>query len=92
MDKAAPEMAFLKKMFLLLRYLFIVCTGLAIAASAGLLDGLRAMSNKAAWKQVTVCGPRTYWIAQRRWVVLGKVWTTSGVSAGLDGMMAFLRE
>ncbi|KAJ4148386.1 hypothetical protein LMH87_002859 [Akanthomyces muscarius] len=91
-DKVAPEMAFLKKTFPSLRCLFTVCTGSAVAARAGLLDGLRATSNKANWAAVTECGPRTHWVARARWVVSGKVWTTSGVSAGMDGMLALLRE
>ncbi|XWW92109.1 hypothetical protein V2A60_000031 [Cordyceps javanica] len=91
-DKVAPEMAFLARTFPSLRHLFTVCTGSAVAASAGVLDGLAATSNKAAWKQVTACGPRTRWVARARWVVSGKVWTSSGVSAGMDGMIAFLRE
>ncbi|OAQ62880.1 DJ-1/PfpI family protein [Pochonia chlamydosporia 170] len=92
MERVEPEMAFLKKVFPSLRYLFTVCTGSAIAAKAGLLDGLRATSNKANWKDVVECGPKTHWVAQARWVVSDKVWTSSGVSAGTDGMIAFLKE
>ena len=29
-------------------------------------------------------------MAHARWVVSGNIWTTSGVSAGIDGMVAFL--
>lgn len=35
-------------------------------------------------------GPHTYWVAHARWVVSGKIWTTSGVSAGIDGMVAWV--
>ncbi|KID89650.1 ThiJ/PfpI family protein [Metarhizium guizhouense ARSEF 977] len=93
-DQVQPEMDFLQSVFPSLKYLFTVCTGSGIAARAGLLDGLRATSNKAVWKQVVACGPKTHWVARARWVVDGnmKVWTTSGVSAGVDGMVSFLRH
>ncbi|KAF7551035.1 hypothetical protein G7Z17_g5318 [Cylindrodendrum hubeiense] len=91
MSRLEPEMAFLKKVFPSLQTLFTVCTGSGVAAEAGLLDGLRATSNKANWDAMVKCGPKTYWVAQARWVVSGKVWTTSGVSAGMDGMMAFIQ-
>lgn len=86
------EVAFVKKVFPSLKYLFTVCTGSVIAAEAGVLDGHKATSNKANWMTVTPHGPKTHWIAQARWVVSGKIWTTSGVSAGMDGMMAFLQH
>lgn len=91
-SRVGPEIEFLKKVFPSLQYLFTVCTGSALAAVAGLLDGLRATSNKANWELVTACGPRTHWMAHARWVVSEKVWTTSGVSAGMDGMMAFIEK
>ncbi|CEI67589.1 hypothetical protein FVEN_g5680 [Fusarium venenatum] len=92
LEAIQPEIDFLKKVFPSLQNLFTVCTGSAIAAKAGLLDGLRATSNKANWQLVTPCGPRTHWVAQARWVTSGKIWTSSGVSAGIDGMMAFIRQ
>ena len=39
---------------------------------------------------VTKYGPRTYWVGHARWVVSKNIWTTSGVSAGTDGMIAWL--
>jgi putative intracellular protease/amidase len=64
-----------------------VCTGSALLAAAGLLDGRRATSNKANFAWVRSQGPEVDWVAQARWVVDGKFWTSSGVSAGID--MAF---
>ena len=75
-----------------LRYAMSVCTGAALFARAGILDGHRATSNKAAWGAVTPTGPKTYWVAHARWVVSGNIWTTSGVSAGTDGMIAWMSE
>jgi putative intracellular protease/amidase len=63
-------------------YLLSVCTGAISLAKAGVLDGRRATSNKAAWGQVTASGKNVSWVPTARWVADGKVWTSSGVSAG----------
>jgi transcriptional regulator GlxA family with amidase domain len=61
-----------------------VCTGAALLARAGVLDGRRATSNKRAFGWVTGQGPRVEWVRQARWVDDGNVVTSSGVSAGID--------
>lgn len=75
-----------------LKYIFSVCTGSDLFARAGILDGQRATTNKKAWWRVTPHGPKTHWIANARWVTSGNVWTTSGVTAGIDGMMALIAQ
>lgn len=37
-------------------------------------------------------GPNVKWIAQARWVKDGNVWTSSGVSAGIDVAFAWIEE
>lgn len=59
---------------------------------AGVLDGHRATTNKSMWKALTAVGPRTHWVGRARWVVSGNIWTTSGVSAGTDGMIAWVEH
>ena len=61
-----------------------VCTGAALLARAGVLDGRRATSNKRAFQWVTAQGPAVTWVRQARWVDDGNVVTSSGVSAGID--------
>ena len=68
-----------------LKYIFSICTGSDLFARAGILDGERATTNKKAWSRVTPHGTKTHWIANARWVESGRVWTTSGVTAGMDG-------
>ncbi|MGZ6195558.1 MAG: DJ-1/PfpI family protein, partial [Candidatus Binataceae bacterium] len=65
-----------------------VCTGAALLASAGLLDGHRATTNKLSFKWVTEQGLAVEWIKQARWVEDGKFATSSGVSAGIDMTLA----
>jgi transcriptional regulator GlxA family with amidase domain len=67
-----------------------VCTGSALLAAAGLLDGYRATSNKRAFAWAREQGPRTEWVAQARWVADRDRWTSSGVAAGLDMALALI--
>jgi transcriptional regulator GlxA family with amidase domain len=67
-----------------------VCTGAALLARAGLLDGRRATSNKLSFKWVTEQGLAVQWVRQARWVEDGKFATSSGVSAGIDMTLALI--
>ncbi|MGH7780336.1 MAG: DJ-1/PfpI family protein [Candidatus Binataceae bacterium] len=69
-----------------------VCTGAAILAQAGLLDGRRATTNKFSFKWVTEQGPRVDWVKEARWVEDGKFLTSSGVSAGIDMTLAIIAK
>ena len=69
-----------------------VCTGSALLARTGLLDGKRATSNKQAFKWVVTQGPKVIWVPEARWVEDGKFFTASGVSAGLDMTLALIAK
>jgi transcriptional regulator GlxA family with amidase domain len=69
-----------------------VCTGAAMLARAGVLDGRRATTNKAAFQWVLGQGPRVHWVKEARWVEDGKFYTSSGVSAGIDMALAAIRK
>ena len=75
-----------------LQYLLSVCTGSATLARAGLLEGRRATSNKAAWSWVITHGRNVTWVPTARWVVDGNIWTSSGVAAGIDMAFAFAKH
>ncbi len=61
-----------------------VCTGSALLAKAGVLDGVRATTNKAAFAWAVQQGPEVRWQRRARWVEDGAFFTSSGVSAGMD--------
>ena len=61
-----------------------VCSGSALLAKAGLLDGKRATSNKRYFQIASDQGPNVNWVRKARWVDDGDRVTSSGVSAGID--------
>ena len=67
-----------------------MCTGSALLARTGRLDGRPATSNKIAWDWVVQQGPRVRWQRRARWVDDGDVLTSSGVSAGMDMALALI--
>ncbi|KAK7457163.1 hypothetical protein VKT23_010463 [Stygiomarasmius scandens] len=86
----APRINFIRDTYPNLQYLITVCTGSWLAARAGVLDNRNATSNKAEWAVREGLGNNTNWIPHARWVQDGNVWTSSGVSAGLDVTFAWL--
>lgn len=69
-----------------------VCTGSAVLAKAGLLNGRRATGNKLNFSFVTSQGPDVDWVKEARWVEDGKFFTSSGVSAGIDMSLALIAK
>ena len=67
-----------------------VCTGSAILARAGLLDGRRATSNKQFFDLARSQGPAVNWVEEARWIEDGPLATSSGVSAGTDMALAVI--
>jgi transcriptional regulator GlxA family with amidase domain len=67
-----------------------VCSGSAILAKAGLLDGRRATTNKQFFDLCAQQGPKADWVAEARWVEDGPISTSSGVSAGMDMALAVI--
>ena len=69
-----------------------VCTGSALLAKAGVLDGLRATSNKLAFAWASSQSEKVQWQKQARWVEDGKFFSSSGVSAGIDMALAVIAK
>ena len=74
------------------KFVLSVCTGSALLAKAGLLDGKKATSNKKAFDWVITQGENVNWIRKARWVKDGKFYTSSGVSAGMDMTLGLLND
>jgi len=66
------------------RWTTSVCTGAAVLARAGLLDGRPAATNHGAFAWVAQQGPEVLWDSVSRWVDARRYVTSAGVSAGTD--------
>lgn len=69
-----------------------ICTGSALLARAGVLDGRCATTNKSAFDWVASQGAKTEWRPRARWVEDGNIFTSSGVSAGIDMSLAVIER
>jgi transcriptional regulator GlxA family with amidase domain len=67
-----------------------VCTGSALLAKAGVLDGRRATTNKMYFSLGAAQSDKVEWVQAARWVDAGAVVTSSGVSAGIDMALAVI--
>ena len=69
-----------------------VCSGSALFAKAGLLDGLPATSNKMFFSLASSQSDKVDWREAARWVDAGQYVTSSGVSAGTDMAVAVIER
>jgi putative intracellular protease/amidase len=83
---------FLRKRSAEARVTMSVCTGSALLARAGVLDGLRATSNKQFFDLAVQQSERVEWVSAARWVDAGRFVTASGVSAGMDMALAVIER
>lgn len=74
------------------RYCLSVCTGSALLAKSGGLTGKKATTNKRAYSWATSQNDQVLWQKKARWVIDGKFYTSSGVSAGTDMALAFVAD
>lgn len=67
-----------------------ICTGSIVLACAGVLNGKKTSTNKNVQQFVVQTFPQVQWTRKGRWTVDGKIWSGSGITAGMDMMAAFL--
>lgn len=82
----------LKKLCIDAEYVLSICTGSALLAKTGLLNNLKATSNKKAFLWVNSISNKVNWIRKARWIVDKKFYTSSGVSAGMDMALGFVSD
>ena len=66
-----------------------VCTGTFILHAAGLLDGKKCATNWKFVKQLRADGVD---VREERYVADGTIWSSAGVSAGIDMILALIQE
>lgn len=64
--------------------LFTTCTGAAVVAATGVLDGKNATINNQEFHWTKKEFPNVKWTKGKKWVVDGNIWTGSGAVAGMD--------
>jgi len=74
------------------RRIATVCTGAYVAAEAGLLDGLRATTHWDAIGHFSRHYPRIRLQPDQIVVRDGSIWTSAGVSSGIDLALAMIEE
>ncbi|MBU5301174.1 DJ-1/PfpI family protein [Clostridium sporogenes] len=74
------------------KYIISICTGSALLAKTGILNGKKATTNKRAFKWVTEQDKDVLWVKESRWIKDGNIYTSSGVSAGMDMALGFIAD
>ena len=67
-----------------------VCTGAFVLAAAGLLDGKRVATHWASCERLAKSFPALEVDADSLYVVDGKIWTSAGVTTGIDMALALV--
>jgi len=68
------------------------CTGAFVLAAAGLLDGRRATTHWYFAKSLAKSHPAVAVEADRIFVIDGQIWTSAGMSAGVDLALALVEK
>jgi transcriptional regulator GlxA family with amidase domain len=76
--------AFMRKAAASSRRIASICTGAFVLAEAGLLDGKRATTHWQCGRQLQARYPKVKVDEDRIFIVDGAVWTSAGMSAGVD--------
>lgn len=87
-----PFLDALKKLTEQTPHVASICTGAALLAKTGLIDGIKATTNKRAFKWATSQSDQVLWVKEARWVEEGKFFTSSGISAGTDMALALIEK
>jgi transcriptional regulator GlxA family with amidase domain len=74
------------------KYIFTVCTGSSLFSQTGLLDNKKATSNKKALSWTKSIAPKVNWVDKARWVKDENIYSSSGVSAGIDMSLGFIAD
>ena len=69
-----------------------VCSGALLLAAAGLLSGRRATTHWMDAAELRDCYPDVHVEADRIWVRDGNVWSSGGITAGIDLALALIED
>lgn len=87
-----PLLGFVRAAAAASRRVVSICSGAGVLAAAGLLDGRRATTHWAFAAHLQAEYPRLRVEADRIFIQDGPIWTSAGVTAGIDLALALLEE
>jgi transcriptional regulator GlxA family with amidase domain len=90
--KSTPLVEWIARAARVVRRIGSVCSGAFVLARAGVLDGRRAATHWSACKALAAYYPRVTVDANAIFVQDGRVWTSAGVTAGIDMALAMVEE
>jgi len=88
----APLVRFIRRQARWVRRLASVCTGAFFLAEAGLLNGLRATTHWSSCSELSRCYPNVRVEPDMIYVREGSIYTSAGVTAGMDLALAMVEE
>lgn len=91
-DAPAEQVALVRGAAGRCRRIASICTGAMILAEAGLLDGRRATTHWFQAREMQARFPKIKVEEDRIFVEDGPIWTSAGMTAGLDLALAFIEE
>ncbi|HEY6734433.1 MAG TPA: GlxA family transcriptional regulator [Roseiarcus sp.] len=83
---------FLRRALVRYRRVAATCTGAFILAEAGLLDGRRATTHWNRARELQARFPKVKVEEDRIFIVDGPVWTSAGMTAGIDLALAMIEQ
>ena len=83
---------FVRRAFGRCRRVAAICTGAFILAEAGLLDGRRATTHWKRARELQARFPKVKVEEDRIFIIDGPVWTSAGMSAGIDLALAMIEN
>lgn len=93
MVRAGPEgVAWIRAVSAGTKVTMSVCMGAFLLAKAGLLDGIEATTHHWGLANLAKAAPDCRVVASRRFVDSGRIVTTAGVTAGIDGALHVLER
>ena len=92
LDGAASLVPIVRRLAPKTRRLASVCSGAFILSRAGVLDGRAAVTHWAACEQLRRTNPQCRVEDDRIFVRDGHIWTSAGVSTGIDLALAMVEE
>ena len=90
--RCEPLIAFVSQAAKRVRRVASVCSGAYVLAQAGLLDGRRATTHWGRTRHFLATYPKVRLEPDRIFVKDGPIWTSAGISAGIDLALAMVAE